>query len=272
MRNLLIYVIIVAVIAIILWLFLFGKLFPYSPITIGFEKIELENIIIYTQKGSEFKGFTGADTLITGVVRFHDLEFKTKPKLFIFRDSINYIRRSPSKARYCTFPNSKIFITPWALSEVLKGKISNEIYLKHEFSHSLIFQHTGFIKALKYPGWLLEGLAVYSSNQMGTGSYPGKAETYSMIANGNFMPPDSYKTKNEDSIRLEVPQRISFTYSEFACIVDYLITKHGMDKFLDYIEKLTENQNNDMVFKEVYRVEFDRFLDEFRMSVINRCR
>ena len=267
MRNLLIYVIIVAVSAIILWLFLFGKLFPYTPIMMGFEKNELDNIIVYSQKGSAIEGITGADTLITGVEEFHNLKFKAKPELFIFRDSISYIRHSPSKARFCTFPNSKIFITPWALSEGLGGKISLEIYLKHELSHSLIFQHAGFLGALRYPDWLLEGLAVYSSKQMGTSSYPDKKRTYSLIALGNFMPPNAYKTKKEDKIVLEVSDRMNFIYSEFACIVDYLINKYGMNKFLSYIKKLTGDQNNDKIFKEVYEVEFYSFLDEFQIIV-----
>jgi hypothetical protein len=244
-KNYLISVTIVTIATIILWNFLSGKLFPYSQIIVGFEKNELENIIIYSQKGSEFQDITGADTLITGVEKFHKLEFKAKPALFIFRDSTSYIRHSPSKARFCTFPNSKIFITPWAMSEALQGKISLEIYLKHELSHSLIFQNTGFLGALKYPDWLLEGLAVYSSDQMGTSSYPDKTLTYSLIASGNFMPPGAYKTKKEASIRLEVPERINFIYSEFACIVDYLITRNGRDKFIYYVKSLLGDQNND---------------------------
>lgn len=266
-KNLLISVIILAVITIILWLVLFGKLFPYSPIHMGFEKNKLENIIIYSQKGSESQGITGTDTLIAGVEKFHNLEFKSKPELFIFRDSKSYIRHSPSKARFCTFPNSKIFITPWALSEALNDKISLEIYLKHELSHSLIFQHTGIIGALKYPDWLLEGLAVYSSNQMGTSSYPDKAKTYSLIASGNFMPPAVYKTRKEDDVRLDVPQRISFIYSEFACIVDYLVTKYGKDKFICYMKILLADQNNDKVFKEVYGIEFESYLADFRKLI-----
>lgn len=165
-RRLIPSVITLCIAIIILWLFLFGKFFAYSPIIAGFDKNELENIIIYAQKGTEFKAITRADTLIACVEKFHDIEFKGKPELFIFRDSISYIRHSPSKARFCTFPNSKIFITPWAMSEAINGKISLEIYLRHELSHSLVFQLTGFFGALRYPDWMLEGLAVYSSDQM----------------------------------------------------------------------------------------------------------
>ncbi|MBN1387953.1 MAG: hypothetical protein JW965_05865 [Bacteroidales bacterium] len=267
MKNLLIFLITVAVITIILWLFLFGKLFPYTPIILGFEKNELGNVIIYSQKGSEFQGVNGADTIITVVENFHNLQFKTKPELFIFRDSSSYIKHSPSKARFCTFPNSRIFITPWAMSEVLKGKISLEIYLKHELSHSLIFQHTGFLGALRYPDWLLEGLAVYSSNQMGTSSYPDKTRTYSLIAAGNYMPPGAYKTKIENDIILDVPDRINFIYSEFACIVDYLVTRFGRDKFIIYVKRIISEYNHEKVFEEIYGFKFENFLDDFRKDI-----
>jgi len=196
---------------LIAWLFLFGKLFPCSPLFAGFEKNELENIIIYYQKGSEFHGITGVDTLITGVEKFHELVFKGKPELFLFRDSISYIKHSPSKARFCTFPNS--------------------------------------------------------SNQMGTSSYPDKTETYSLIARGNFMPPTDYKTRKEDNIKLEVPERINFIYSEFACIVDYMIENYGKEKFLDYIKSLMRENDHGMVFIDIYSLDYETFLTEFRTHV-----
>jgi len=199
------------VVMLIAQVFLFGKLFPYSPLIAGFEKNELENLIIYSQKGSECQGIAGADTLIAGLERFHDLEFISNPELFLFRDSISYIKHSPSKARFCTFPNS--------------------------------------------------------SNQMGTTSYPHKTETYSLIARGNFMPPTDYKTKKEDNIKLEVPDRINFIYSEFACIVDYMIENYGKEKFLDYIKALIEEHDHDRVFKQVYGFEFEILLSDFRKLI-----
>ena len=68
------------------------------------------------------------------------------------------------------------------------------IYTKHELSHVLILQNKGIFSESKYPKWLLEGIAVYSANQMGTSFDPGKEETYKSIAQGNFMPPFDFKT------------------------------------------------------------------------------
>jgi hypothetical protein len=251
----------------VIYTFFFGKLFPYSPIIIGFEKHELTNTIIYTQKGVLLDDYERIDILIPPSEKFHDLEFLTKPEIFLFSDSTYYIRHSPSKARFCAFYNGRLFVTPWALNETLQGEISLEIYLTHELSHSLLHQHAGLIKASRYPKWLLEGIAVYCSNQMGSSFYPSKSDTYRMINLGNFMPPDYFKTKNEDKIALKVENRIPFMYSEFACIVDYLIANFGKDKFLIYMKSLIKDKDNDKIFKEVYKVDFDKFIIDFRQFV-----
>ncbi len=254
-------------IGLVIYLFLFGRLFPYSPVIVGFEKHEFTNTIIYTQKGVPFDDYEKIDTLIPPIEKFHELKYLRKPKIFLFSDSVSYIRHSPSKARFCTFYNGRLFVTPWALKEAMNGEISLEIYLTHELSHSLLHQHSGLIKASRYPKWLLEGIAVYSSNQMGTSFYPGKSETYKLIQSGNFMPPDFFKTKDEDKIKLNVENRIPFMYSEFACIVDYLITKYGKDKFLVYMKKLISDTDHDKIFKQIYEIDFDKFLTDFKEHV-----
>lgn len=54
-------------------LFLFGKLFPFSPVITGFTKHELGHSLVYVQKGAEFTEFEAVDTLIPSVEDFHEL-------------------------------------------------------------------------------------------------------------------------------------------------------------------------------------------------------
>lgn len=267
--NRIIFIIIVIILILISYSFLYGKLFPYSPLKIGFTKYEQPNTVIYIQNGAEFSNFKKIDTLIPAVENFHQLKFISKPEIFIFRDSSSFISRSPSKARFCVFYNGRLVISPWALRESSEGKISLVIYLRHELSHTLIYQHTGIINAIKYPKWLLEGIAVYSSNQMGTSFYPSKKETYELIRKEYFMPPEFYGTKNEENIKLDFDNSIAFVYSEFACIVDYLIQKHGFEKFLTYMKQLIDNPGNNEVFKQIYNMDFGKFISEFKEYVNN---
>lgn len=52
------------------------------------------------------------------------------------------------------------------------------------------------------------------------------------------MPPQYFKTRNEDCVKLNVTHRIPFMYSEFACMVDYLIEFYGKDKLLKFMTAL----------------------------------
>jgi len=249
------------------YLFLFGKLFTFSPIIIGFTKHELINTIIYVQKGADYNDFKRIDTLIPTIENFHDLRFTQKPKIFIFRDSLSFIKRSFSKARFSAYSSGRLIISPWALKEDQQGIISLEIYVRHELSHVLIFQHKGILAELRYPKWLLEGIAVYSTNQMGTSFYPSKDETFHAIAQGNFLPPFDFKTNREDKIKLNVKYRITFMYSEFACIIDYLVANYGKDKFLLYMKSLINSNDHDKIFKQIYGIDFDKFIKDFRQFV-----
>lgn len=263
MKKILIGIIIV-VFGFVCYLFLFNKLFTYSPIITGFTRHELSNTIIYVQKGTDYNDFVRIDTLIPSIENFHDLKFIRKPGIFFFRDSLSFIKRSFSKARFSAYPTGRLIISPWALKEDQQGIISLEIYVRHELSHVLIFQHKGILAELRYPNWLLEGIAVYSTNQMGTSFYPGKDETYHTIAQGYFLPPFDFKTKKEDNAELNVKYPIAFMYSEFACIVDYLVVNYGKDKFLLYMKKLMKSNDHDKIFKQIYGIDFDIFIMDFR--------
>jgi len=258
---------IIVVLGFLGYLLLFGKFFTFSPIITGFTKHELTNTIIYVQKCADYNDFTRIDTLIPTIENFHDLRFTQKPKIFFFRDSLSFIKRSFSKARFSAYPSGRLIVSPWALKEDQQGLISLEIYVRHELSHVLIFQHKGILAGLRYPKWLLEGIAVYSTNQMGTSFYPGKDETYQAIAQGNFLPPFDFKTKREDNAKLNVKYRITFMYSEFACIIDYLVANYGKTKFLSYMKSLLKDNEHDKIFKQIYGIDFDDFIMDFRQFV-----
>lgn len=256
-----------AAVSLVTYNFLFGKLFPYSPLIIGFSRHTLEHTVVYVQHGTHYSGLKEIDALIPKVEAFHELAFRKKPRLFIFEDDASYRQRSISKARFCAFYNGDVVLSPWALREVEKGEISLEIYLRHELSHSLLHQHAGLLRAYRYPAWLLEGIAVYSTGQMGTSWYPSKQETYEKICNGNFMPPEVFKTRKEYRIPLDVKYRATFMYSEFACIVEYLIETYGKDKFLSYMKELLRNGDHDRVFRNIYGIDFSQCVQNFIKSV-----
>lgn len=250
------------------YVFLFGKMFPYSPVVIGFAKHELTNVIVFCQNGTDYDRLSPIDSLIPIVEQWHDLKFLRKPRLFIFKDRSSYLQRSLSTARFCTFYNGTIVIAPWAIEEANRGALSLSIYLKHEFSHSLLYQHLGLLNSFRFPQWLLEGIAVSSAGQMGTTFYPGKQETVAYIRQGNFMPPQYFRTQKEAKVKLTVKNRIPFLYSEFACIADFLITNFGQESFLIYMKRLLREHRHDQVFEQVFKIPFERFISDWKHAVI----
>ena len=258
----------IVAIASLAYSFLWGKLFPYSPVQLGFSKHELPNTIIYVQHGSKCDNLSEIDSYHPEVEKLHDLRFRRKPVIYTFRDKDSYLRRSMTKARFYAYPNGVLVISPWALQEAQDGKISLELYLKHELSHTLLYQHMGVPAAYVYfPRWLLEGIAMHHSNQMGTSWYPGRQETYASMAQGNFIDPRDYATAEENRTVLKVRYPIAFIYSEFGCIVDDLITTYGKGKLTHYVKRLSSASNSDNVFRQVYGIAFDDYLLSFRKRV-----
>ncbi len=68
-------------------------------------------------------------------------------------------------------------------------------------------------------------------------------------------------------MKLDVPYRMTFMYSEFACIVDRLVETYGREKFLVYMKKMLDRDDHDAVFKEVFEIEFDGFLTNLQKAV-----
>ncbi|MGB5072916.1 MAG: hypothetical protein WBQ23_02170 [Bacteroidota bacterium] len=247
---------------------LWGKLFAYSHVNVGFSNHELSNVIIFVQQGAELSNVSGIDSCLPAIEEWHTLKFREKPRLYVFRDKDSYLNRSTTKARFCAYPNGSVVIAPWAIEEAGDGAISLKTYLIHELSHTLLYQHMGVVAAYTYyPRWLMEGIAMYSSKQMGTSWYPSKKETYDYINQGNFIDPNDYATAKEDEAVLNVEYRIAFIYSEFGCIVDDLIATYGKEAFLKYMKLQLDDSDCYGVFKEAFGIDFKTYLREFKKRV-----
>ena len=224
-------------------------------------------MVLYTQNSDTYGGFQWVDALAAEAEASHALTFRAKPKLFFFGDATSYARRSSSKARARTFPNGAIAVSPWVQREDADGTLSLRVYLAHELSHALLYQNMSTLQKLRFPRWLLEGVATHTARQMGTPLYPTKEETYALIRDGNWMPPSYFETDKEDSIRLEVENRKPFIYCEFACIVDDLIARFGRQKFQTYLERMLREDDHDAVFRQVFGVGFDAYLADFQERI-----
>jgi hypothetical protein len=250
----------------------FGKLFPFTPVVLGFTCQERSHVVVCSEDDNPFGGFEWTDDLVGGVEKSHELTFKTKPRLFFFGKDETYARRSISKARVCAFYNGAVMVSPWIQREDAEGLLSLRVYLTHELSHSLLYQNMGLVRKLGYPRWLMEGVATYSSNQMGTYLYPSQEGTHALIRNGNWIPPEDYETEREDEVPLSVENRKPFMYTEFACIVSDLNSQYSRSAFLGYLKLLLTEPDHDAAFQASFGVGFDEYLAGFRERVVQMTR
>lgn len=252
--------------------FLWGRLFPLSPIIIGFEQKEFNKAIIYYRDGIDITKLFIIDKLINEVEDFHQLKFEKKVKIFIFNSDKEYKRRTGYKTRFVCFPpHGAIFVSGKAKKEFEKGKIHLLVYLKHELSHSLLEQNIHFYHSyLYYPGWLAEGIAAYSSHQMGIDGYYTREETFAKIRQGYFFNPDDWGTlgKRKRSVfEFQMSNKYWFIYSEFACLVDDLIQNYGKDKLVRYITELLREKDDKKVFLRVFGIQFNEYVDDFKNRI-----
>ena len=81
-----------------------------------------------------------------------------------------------------------------------------------------------------------------------------------------------FKTRHEDSVKLDMPNRIAFIYSELACLVDFLAQTYGMADLRKFMTLLLHRHDPDAVFKEVFHREFEAFVTDFRTAACREPR
>jgi len=246
---------------------LWGRLYFASPVAPGFNRYELAHAIVYVEHGNPMKDFEWVAALIEPTEHFHQLRFVRKPSVYFFSSEVTYARRAGVHAGGVTAPNGVVAIAPWVQRSDVDGTIWVRTYVRHELSHSIIHQNRSWFAMRGQPAWLGEGLASYYANQRGTAKYPDRSETIALIAKGDWVAPNTYGTKSREDHVPEVPSRVLFAYSEFACIVEDLDARFGHEALVQYIHALLSNTDHDAVFRNAFGVDFDTYVDAFRDRV-----
>jgi len=272
-KKIILFGIVLILVAIIFYQFLWGRLFPFSPVIMGFEQKELNRGVLYYRRGIDISKYKILDNLIDQVEEFHRLQFKRKAEIFILDSDKEFMKLTGSNARFVTLPMyGRIFVSNKARKEIHEGKTHMDIYLKHELSHSLLYQNMSLYRSQYYPGWLLEGVAVYSSNQIGTDGYFTKEETINKIRDGYFLNPDDWSTtllkpQSKNVKDFPLTNKYWFIYSEFGCLVEDIIQNYGKEKFLQYMTEALEEKDDKKVFLNVFGIEFNKYVGSFKNRI-----
>jgi hypothetical protein len=206
------------------------------------------------------------------VEQFHKLHFKEEVTIIFCKSNSEYKQYTgSSSSALVTLFDKGIFVSGKINEKRKTESVDLDVYLKHELSHLLLYQNMTFIKAINYPHWFLEGLAVYSSNQLGVDGYFTKKEIYYLIKENNFISPKDWGTlftsKGESVKKCKVPKKYKFAYSEFAYIIDDMINQYGKEKFIDFLKKSLQSDDFYILFKGIYKKNFPQYLTDFKERI-----
>ena len=245
----------VLVVAGIVYGFLFGPLFPYSPIKPGFSTLKLDRCdIVYPDNTRIAPEYATLEQLIQEAEQFHHLRFKERVQVILCATNAQHKRFSMSGGHACTtqtgtvvYIRPSIETTAYPPRQPAGGNYLSTIrpseetrrdltgFLKHELSHALLYQNTSLRKAFKLKRWIEEGVAVYFGNP--DHYYQGAELRYLAIDQGYF-----FNLLNDDSEPTGIPGGIKhyFTYGMFREFMDYLIQTYGLESVLAYIHEYIE--------------------------------
>jgi hypothetical protein len=259
----------VAFIVFLIYSLMFGRLVVYSPFIFGFDHYETPRTIVYFHHDRNSFNLPPLEPLMAQTEKFHNLKFKHKIRIFMATSDSECRRLAGASPRFDTMPlYGTIVISPKAQKQSLNSQFPIAIFMRHEFSHALIYQNMSLKSALNYPGWFLEGIATYSSDMFGADGYYTKQQVRDVIRKGYFLNPDDWGTilRHEKPTvnNFPLPQKFKFIYSEYACIVGDLIELHGKDKLLEFMRLLMFEPDVAKAFYDVYKTNYKIYLLDFR--------
>ena len=268
-RRYLLFTIIVFLGGLLIYEFLWGRLFPISPMILGFDHWKSARAVVYFHKNETTTELEDIDKIISTVENYHRLKFKKTLRVFLTGSDREYKRLTGTTARFVSMPlHGRIFISSRAKNDYRSGRIDLDIYLKHELSHSLLYQNMGLWRSLSYPGWFMEGLGMISAGQCGTGGYYTFSQVAETMKKGIFAEPSDWGTiissEGETVKKMQLDNKFHFIYSEYAFIIEELMNQYGNEKMLGFLKSSMTESDFTGLFARTFGVRLDDFLDMFK--------
>ena len=258
------YIFIFIFLLIILYL-LWGPLFPWSPVKIGFKTIESSHATIYIQDFNGENVVYKLDEIIAEAEKFHGIKFKEKFKIII-------LDKESNMKRYLPWMKGTGFSVKLGFANVIYlGSIARnspngiEVYLKHEISHLLIHQNTSSAEnnfEILNQGWFAEGTATYYG-----GPYYYFKNEFLELWIANKLGFDKLYEKNPHKMDVRM-NTLYYTYYRF--FIEFLIESYGIEKYQIYLKKyISYPKKYKILFNEVYKNDLIEILKKFNTYMNN---
>jgi hypothetical protein len=245
------------VIAIVAAAFLYGPLFPWSPIKPGYTHFTLHRADIYYPTGTALDdAYQQLDRFIDEAEKFHDLKMPYRIEVIAPRTWTDFRMHAPWQsgpvAALTLVTGTVIFVTP----KITEKHLDTAEFLRHELSHAILDQNMTLWRAHKMNSqpWLYEGLAVDFGRQK---SYLTEEEFIARAQTEPLAP--TFDGTNPD---------LRFNYVAWRYFLEYLIKTHGRNKFQDYLLRVMQDPDQaKAIFPEFFNVSFDKALAGFQAGV-----
>jgi len=243
-----------------------GLLIPYFPFLYSLNVSKDGNIYYYYSKQSELEYMKkfNPKSYISETENFHNLTFSNPIRLVIL-----------PKKKYKKFKGTGLLSTRLdgliLISKEVKKEINYPlgIFLHHEYSHLILLQRLGKLRFTLIPRWVLEGIAINSSNHYGINGYPTKSEAIKILNQKKILTSfDNFLNIQEQSV-----STIKFKYTIYGILMEKILKEVPMEKLFAFLETLEDNQlfsteaSKEKVENEINKNFLKQMEKEFKISL-----
>lgn len=243
-------------------LFAYGPLFPWSPVTPGYQKIALQRAEILAPSGQTLPTvYRQIDQMIEECERFHRLKMHQPLRVVICADWTDFgnflptLRGARGVGAATLQTGTVIYITP----RLVERKLDPDEFLRHELSHAIVWQNVTIWRSVRMEPhtWLSEGVPVWFGRQR---SYVSQQQFREMAPSFDLVAILQTRDQKVSDIR--------FAYIAWRNFLDYLVQQRGADTFHAFFAKYREAPDEVYrSFEQIYGTSHEQAARAFEQAV-----
>ena len=265
MRKRLGTIICLAVVALAILQFPFGRLFPWSPVKPGYVEIPFAKVLLVAPKGFMIEeGLAGIDEIVHDVELFYGLEF-TKPLWVIITATTSDAWRltwTRGAGLYISSTGS-VLALPSALLRSEEGDFFR--LLDRGLAAAILLQNTSFLGRSMLPKWLVQGSPAYYVSQ--DADHTWQEFRNLAVDEGYFF---DILGANYEIQRIPAKVRDEFVVMEYRYFLEYLVDKYGLYRVMEYTRRLLDDPGlAGPLFHKVFGVHLYYATEEFEQVIVS---
>jgi len=248
----------------ILFLFLFGPLFSFSPLKIGYQTQKVDNKTIIYPHGWETKKDQFVQLINQAEKNVLDFYSQQFPVTIILAKNSFDLLRFTGMGRGGNNSLGRVYISSDYMDEGL---------ITAELSHYYLFK-TAQRSSIYFPRWFDEGLAIYLGHQGSTARFTQPEQLEKLLNDQRYSKDLSRWNGITGQLRWMKEVKTGgyvtniYTHSYFA--VRFLTEEYGIEKLKSLIRETKTNPSFENAFQKIYGFSTQKFGELFLSSVRRR--